>query len=131
MHNNTNSDSAKIIERKKYLDEMKPLLEKEVKKDAEGKVIVVKFKSNANKHIYHDAGGRAKELHRDELKKLDIALDNAIFVKSAPLYKNRKDSITKFYYFKDSERELYYNVAEICDKGHYERFLYAVTNIIK
>jgi hypothetical protein len=57
-------------------------------------------------------------------------------VKSSEITKPRKDSIRKFYYFKDKNKELYYNVAEetsTTEKGKqiHKRFLYSVTKNIK
>ncbi|GHV68275.1 hypothetical protein FACS1894199_15270 [Bacteroidia bacterium] len=86
--------------------------------------------------LYSDTLGRAKELKKDDLKELDKALAESIFIKSAPPYKKREDKIVKFYYFKDKDKELYYNVAEknvIRGSGKIdsERFLYSTTkNII-
>lgn len=105
------SDAA--AERQKYLGEMKHLLKKEVKKDAGGSEIMIKFSKEGNKHLYHDALTRAKGLlSKNDLKTLDTALRQSVFVKSAELYKQRKDRIVKFHYFKDANKELYYNVAE-------------------
>jgi hypothetical protein len=129
MQNNTNY--SKTIERKKYLDEMKPLLKKEVEKEADGKTFFVKFNSKGNKHLYSDTFNRAKALDKEDLKHLDVALQNASFVTSASISKPRKDDITKFYYFKDNKNELYYNVAEDVKSGKVHRFLYSVTSTIK
>ena len=69
------------------------------------------------------------------MKRYDIALENSSFVKSAQLGKERKDNITKFYYFKDKSNDLYYNVAERIyrHKGieHVSRFLYTATKNMK
>jgi SPP1 gp7 family putative phage head morphogenesis protein len=128
--------SQAAIQRDKYLKEMKPLLDKSVEKQTDSGNITIKFTKKGNKHLYHDALGRTKGMNKDDLKKLDAALRKATFVKSAPLYKERKDSITKFYYYKDKDKELYYNVAEkrkIEKDGRIDinRFLYAITNNIQ
>jgi SPP1 gp7 family putative phage head morphogenesis protein len=128
--------SAAAIERQKYLAEMEHLLKKEVVKQADGKSIVVKFNAKGNKHLYNDTLGRTKTLNKNDLKLLDKELKNSTFVKSAGLSHERKDNIKKFYYFKDKEKNLYYNVAERRRKredGSEEiyRFLYSVTSIIK
>jgi SPP1 gp7 family putative phage head morphogenesis protein len=105
--------TAAAAERQKHLDGMKPLLKKEVRKEAGGHNMTIKFTKEGNKHLYHDALTRAKGLlPKNDLKALDKALQQSVFVKSADLYKQRKDKIVKFYYFKDVDKELYYNVAE-------------------
>jgi SPP1 gp7 family putative phage head morphogenesis protein len=128
--------TAAAEERQKHLDEMKPLLKKEVRKEIGGNEITIKFTTNGNKHLYSDTFGHAKKFSKNDLKRLDAALQNASFVTVAPVGKLRKDNITKFYYFKDKDKELYYNVAERRRKrnnGSEEifRFLYAVTDNIK
>lgn len=117
--------------REKYLQEMKPLLAKQVEKETSTGTITVKFTSKGNKHLYFDTFQRAKEMNKEDLKTLDMALKNAEFVKEATLSKKRKDKIRKFYYYKDEEKELYYNVAELWNNGHFEYFLYSVTEKIK
>lgn len=128
--------SKQAIERKKYLNEMKPLLEKSVEKQTDSGIISIEFTKKGNKHLYNDTLGRTKVISKDDLKKLDVFLKHASFVKSANLYKVRKDNITKFYYFKDKDKELYYNVAEerikLKDgKETVHRFLYSITSSVK
>jgi SPP1 gp7 family putative phage head morphogenesis protein len=128
-------------EREKYLLEMKPLLKTAVTKEAGGKKIKVKFTRRGNKHLYADTLTRAKGLlNKNDLKSLNAALKNADFVKSSEITKPRKDSIRKFYYFKDKNKELYYNVAEEIkvesggrDKGKNIKFyyLYSITKSVK
>ncbi|MDR1884601.1 MAG: hypothetical protein LBR26_17780 [Prevotella sp.] len=70
------------------------------------------------------------------MKNLDKDLADAVYVSSSGLGKKRKDGITKFYYFKDSSKELYYNVAEVKrpkpdGTPQVTRFLYSVTNVPK
>jgi hypothetical protein len=132
----TTEKSKTARERTKYLGEMKPLLKKKVKKEADGKTINIGFRNNGNRHIYSDTFGRAKELNKKDLKNLDKALSKSTFVKSAPLSKNRKDGISRFYYFRDASKKLYYNVAEKgerMDNGKRIKkyYLYSVTGNIK
>jgi hypothetical protein len=115
------------FEREKYLKEMESLLDKRVSKDTNEGNIAIGFTKKGNKHMYSDTLGRAKDFQKDDLTNLDTSLQNAIFVKSVLLSIKRKDDITKFYYFKDKDREFYYNVAERVRKGHYDRFLYSIT----
>jgi hypothetical protein len=129
--------SPEKLERDKYLAEMKPLLEKKVKQDIDGQEIHIGFTTKGNKHLYADIQTRAKDvLEKEDLKRLDKALQKATYVKTSELYKERKDKISKFYYFKDAEKELYYNVAEIQFKRNngkinYKRFLYSITDAVK
>jgi len=125
------------IEKEKYRNEMLPLLSERIKKTVDVGEITVKFNASGNKHLYSDTLGRAKGiLLKDDLKNLDNAINNAEFIKSATLGKERKDKITKFYYFKDRDKELYYNVAEVefkrkSGKIKYSRFLYSATRNLK
>jgi SPP1 gp7 family putative phage head morphogenesis protein len=128
------SEAAK--QRDKYLKEMKPLLNKTVEQQSDNGTVSVKFTKKGNKHLYNDTLGRAKTMDKDDLKNLDSLLRKAAFVKSAPLYKERKDSISKFYYYKDKDKELYFHVAESTVKlkngrETIHRYLYAVTNYLK
>ena len=117
--------------RAKYIAEMRPLLKKRVTKKVGGEDIVVGFSTAGNRHIYSDTFGRAKGLKKDYFKNIDKALAKAAYVKSAPLSKSRKDGISKFYYFKDCGKRLYYNVAEVRRGKHVSRFLYSVTDRLK
>jgi len=125
--------SAIVQEREKYLKEMEPLLNRTVVKKVDGnKQISIKFTKKGNKHLYHDTTARVKGLFdKNELKNLDSLLRKATFDRQAGLYKARKDDIKKFYYFKDKDKELYYNVAEKIYKRkgiqHTRHFLYAIT----
>ena len=121
--------------REKYLNEMKPLLKTVIHKKVKDKEIKIRFTKKGNKHIYSDTFGRAK-FDKQELKNIDKRLQNAVFVKSSKLSKQRKDNIVKFYYFKDKNGELYYNVAEEKFQKndgeiYLNRFLYSITNKIK
>lgn len=122
--------------RAKYLGEMRPLLKKKVTQTINGKPVKIGFTVKGNKHIYSDTLGRAKELKKSDLKNLDKALAKASYIKSAAVDKLRKDTISRFHYFKDSEKKLYYNVGEINRITQYGRripayFLYSVTKSLK
>jgi hypothetical protein len=125
------------MERERYLREMEPLLGKKICKEIRhSKSICIGFTKKGNKHLYSDTLGRTKDLQKDELKNLHLSLEKAVFITSAPLMKDRKDGIVKFYYFKDNVNELYYNVAEkirIHKNGKISlfRFLYSITNKIR
>jgi len=127
--------SEAAIERQKYLAEMAPLLSKKVELPVDTGNIKVGFTLKGNKHLYSDTFGRAKGFTKADLKDLEKALANSSFVSSSALSKPRKDGITKFYYYKDSSKKLYYNVAERITKRngilHKTRFLYSVTSKIK
>lgn len=127
------SESAQRKER--YLKEMEPLLKKTVRKEAGNEQITVEFTKYGNNHLYSDTFGRAKGLSKDDLKNLDAMLMAADFVKQSAISKPRKDHIVKFYYFKEKEKELYYNVAKRIYKHkgieHASIFLYSVTNRIQ
>jgi len=123
------------IENEKFLKEMDVLLNKKVKKVTDQGDIMVGFTKKGNKHLYSDIIRRSISLQKEELKNLHIALEKSTFVKSSQLGKKRKDDITKFYYFKDREIDLYYNIAERIYKHngieHVSRFLYSATKGIK
>jgi len=110
---------------------MRPLLKKKIKKKVGGKEIVIGFTSYGNSHLYSDTFDRARGFKKEDLKDLDKALKNSTYVKSAPLSKPRKDNISKFYYFKDKDKELYYNVAEERRGRRVSRYLFSATNQIR
>ena len=118
--------------RAKYLGEMRPLLKKKVTQTIEGgKKIRIGFTPNGNRHLYSDTFKRTGgKLPKSELKNLDKALEQSVYIKSAPLSKERTDNIKKFYYFRDNRKELYYNVAETRNEKHVSRFLYSITTKI-
>jgi hypothetical protein len=100
------------------------------------KDIRVGFTTKGNRHLYSDTFGRTKGLKKEDLKDLDKALANSTYVKPAKDSKGRKDGITDFYYFKDKNKNLYYNVAGMKrkdPKGVIQKsyFLYSVTERIK
>lgn len=76
------------------------------------------------------------QILKEDLKHLDKKLKEAEFVGTSEISKQRKDNIAKFYYFKDKDGEIYYNVAEEeklgkSGKVYKNIFLYAITNKIK
>ncbi|MDR0754216.1 MAG: hypothetical protein LBF04_02395 [Prevotellaceae bacterium] len=125
--------------KKELVNEMKPLYEKTVELTVEnGTAITVEFIREGNKHVVDDVViSRAKgALTLDELKKIDELLKNSAYQTSAPATgKKLRKGYKMFYYFKDTEKELYYNVAEIViKKGEIEkihRFLYSITTSLK
>ena len=120
------------MDREKYLKEMEPLLDKKISKEVDdSRIIRIGFTKKGNKHLYSDSIGRIKDFQKEDLNKLHLALEKSIFVKSAKLNKIRKDDITKFYYFKDVDKELFYNVAEEVKKGKVHRYMYSMTNLLK
>jgi hypothetical protein len=133
---NLNRQQIKSDERKVYLNKMEVLLDKTVTLPTDVGNIGVGFTKRGNKHLYHDAYGLEKigVISKEDIITLDSALAKATFVKESPLTKSRKDDILKFYYYKDADKELYYNVAEIIFKRNgldiTRRFLYALTNTI-
>ena len=127
--------SAVAAEREKYLEEMQPLLNKRVVMKTDDGTITIGFTKKGNKHLHSDTFGRVKGFDKEELKNIDKALKKSVFEKSAEISKERKDEIKKFYYFKDKDEKLYYNVAERVYENngieHKQRFLYSITNSIK
>jgi hypothetical protein len=119
--------------KKEIVNEMKPLYCKTVELTLGTETITTKFIRYGNKHIADDVViSRAKNmLTLDELRNIDERLKKATFVESAIVTEERKDGITKFYYFKDETKELYYNIAEWITKGKVQRFLYSLTKEIK
>jgi len=129
--NNTSGKSATALLKERYLAAMSPLLSVKIGKTTHDGDIMVRFTKYGNEHLYSDTFGRAKGFKKDDLLTLDKALSKSAYADSAALSHPRKDKITKFYYFKDKNKNLYYNVAEEVKKGHYKRYLYSVTNKIK
>lgn len=116
---------------------MSPLMKKSVTKQvAPDKKITVKFNKKGNAHIVDDLlNKKGIRLGKKDLDKLHQYLKEAEYKKSSDLYKQRKDNIRRFYYFKDEKRNIYYNIAETAKrekrgKIKLERFLYSVTNAI-
>jgi len=130
-----NIHSRSSLEKAMYLCQMQPLLKVKVLKTTDAGDIKVGFTIKGNDHLYSDTFGRTMGFTKADLATLDTALTDATFVKHAPVSKPRRDSITKFYYYKDINKNLYYNVAEreYITKGikHKSRFLYSVTDRIR
>ena len=126
------SESSKL--RHKYLAEMQPLLKKKIAKTVEGgRVIQVGFTAKDNKHLYSDTFWRTEGFTKEDLKYLDRALAKSIYVKSAPGDPDKQNKLLYFHYFKDVDKELYYNVGLriTTDKDgvkHNKYVLYSVTN---
>jgi len=127
----TVSKSASAITKERYLKQMQPLLNVSVMKETNTGKINVGFTTYGNKHLYSDTFGRAKGLGKNDLKNLDKALEKSTFSGVSNRIEGRKDKIKKFYYFKDENKKLYYNVAEDVKRGKIHRYLYSVTNKIK
>lgn len=128
--------TAAAIEREKYLKEMEVLLDKNVVKKVKGSEINIGFTRKGNKHLYSDTLMRATDMDKNDLAKLDNLLEQSNYIRTAKINKQRKDDIKRFYYFKDKDNELYYNVAEARTKLPDGRetihiFLYSITERIK
>lgn len=73
--------SATAIERKHYMQEMKPLLSRRCSKAiGGGSTIPVGFTTYGNKHLFSDTFGRSRVLAKDDLKNLDRILANATYI---------------------------------------------------
>lgn len=134
----TEPKSEAAILRHKYMKEMEVLLEKKVVVNGNGHDMKVGFNTYGNRHLYADTFGRSSVLKKEDLTNLDKMLEEAQFVRKAGLYKERRDKIKRFYYYKTEIRgkEAYLNVGEtdyINKRGKikHERFLYSVTDTIK
>ena len=131
-----NIHSLSALEKAMYLGQMQPLLKVKVLKTTDAGDINVGFTVKGNNHLYSDTFGRTVGFTKVDLATLDTALANAAFVKQSPSDKPRRDGVTKFYYYKDSSRNLYYNVAEVpikykSGKIKLKRYLYSVTDRIR
>lgn len=133
----SNTSSTEGRKREGYVKAMQPLLNKNVIRYAgNDKHIKIKFNRKGVEHIADDVLTKKIGISKTELSKLDSSLRDATYIKSSGLYKERKDGITKFYYFKDKKKNLYYNIAENREKlkdgrEKIHRFLYSVTSSIK
>lgn len=120
--------------RKSIFDSMVRLYKRNVTRYVgNGKHIKIKFNSKGNSHIVNDYLEKLKGFDEKDLTILDSLLKEAPYVRSSKLIKDRKDNIKYFYYFKEKDREIYYNVAEEVNKlksGKFvlDRFLYSITN---
>ena len=134
----TEPKSEAAILRHKYMKEMEVLLDKKVVVNGNGHDMKVGFNTYGNRHLYADTFGRSSVLKKEDLTNLDKMLEEAQFVRKAGLYKERRDKIKRFYYYKTEIRgkKAYLNVGEtdyINKRGKikHERFLYSVTDKIK
>ena len=119
--------SATARKREGYIKAMQPLQKKSVSRYVgSDKHITIKFNKRGIEHIADDILNKRIGIAKREISKLDDFLKDAKYVKSSGLYKERKDDITRFYYFHDKTKNLRYNVAEEEYKGHYRRYLYSI-----
>ena len=98
---NREKTQAAIL-RKHYIDkEMAPLLDKKVQKQLpNGNNIKVGFDKKGNKHLYSDTMARTRRVSADELKDMDIMLDNATYLDEAAHDPTHNNPFDYFYYFK-------------------------------
>ncbi len=98
---NREKTQAAIL-RKHYIDkEMAPLLDKKVQKRLpNGNNIKIGFDKKGNKHLYSDTMARTRRVSADELKDMDIMLDNATYLDEAAHYPTHNNPFDYFYYFK-------------------------------
>lgn len=128
--------SALDTRREKYVEVMKPLQKRSVSKNVSpNKTISIKFTTKGNKHIANDILTNTSGLKKGDLPKLHEYLKEAEYLYSSGLTHPRTDNIVRFYYFKDKEKNIYYNVAESVESRkngqiNIKRFLYSVTNDI-
>lgn len=131
--------SQAAIERKHYLREMQPLLEKKVTLKVDGVEKSIGFRKNGNAHLYSDTFGRSSVLKKEHLSGLDKVLEKAVYVKTSDsLNHERKDKIKRFYYLEAEidGKTIYLNIAETdfeTGKGKivHDCFLYSITDKIK
>jgi len=125
--------SAYSKRRKAYIAELDSLLNKSViRYVGSDKSIKIGFNKKGNSHLADDVMTKNLGLTKTDLPKLNDYLREAQYDGSSSLIKERKDNIVRFYYFKDNNKNVYYNVAEQANKrknGKIDksRFLYAVT----
>lgn len=133
---NKQTKSAKAKMRDALESEMAPLLKRSVSRYVgNDKRIKIGFTIKGNKHIADDLLNSNLKLTKNDLPKLHVYLSNSEYIRSSGLYKKRKDNIQRFYYFKDNDRKVYYQVAETArenkiGKVKFDRFLYAVSDKI-
>ena len=77
------------------------LLDKKVQKQlSNGNNIKVGFDKKGNKHLYSDTMARTQRVSADELKDMDIMLDNATYLDEAPHDPTHNNPFDYFYYFR-------------------------------
>lgn len=119
--------------RRHYKNKMSSLKSVKVSKDIGGRNINVGFTSYGNKHLFSDTFRRSKTFQRGDLLNLPDMLRKSQYAGSAMLSKERKDRITKFYYFKTQlhGNRVYLNVAEEIKGGKIKRYVYSITDKTK
>lgn len=127
--------SASKIKRDYYKTKMQPLLSKKVIVNGNGHSMSVGFTKYGNKHLYSNAVTGKNGIKPSDLENMDKILKGAKFLRKAELYKERKDKISRFYYYKAkvNGRRIFLHVAEESrklktGKWIHNRYLYAVTN---
>ena len=129
--------SDREIERRHYLDEMSPLLNKKVKKNNNGKEIIVSFSNKGNKHLISDTFKFPTLLKKTDLATIDKLLERATYVKTVPFSKPKRSTIKEFHYYKTQlhNKTIYLNVAHKIYKNNGEKvhstFLYAISDRMK
>lgn len=118
-----------------FLKKMATFYPVKIEKEVEGKTLKIGFCRYGNKHLLHDAFGNKKSFNRGDLLNLPSLLTKAVYVKSSPITKPRKDNITKFHYFRTRVRGeyVYLNVGEETSKSGKvkRRYVYSVTEKIR
>lgn len=125
-------------ERKQTRKEMSKLYTEKVVVNGNGHLMSVGFNRYGNKHLINDVINGKTNLKLSELVNVNTMLANSTFVTKSKLYKERKDDIKRFYYYK-LEHEgttLFLQVAETDltnkkGKIRHNRFLYSITKKIK
>ena len=125
--------SARQKKREHLVQAMNPLLKKNIiRYVGNDKHIKIGFTKRGNEHVADDVLNTLNNISKKELSNIHTMLKDADYIKSSDLYKERKDDIKRFYYFKDKNKNLYYNIAEAVrvkksGKITLERFLYSIS----
>ena len=128
--------SVEAREREDLETAMQVLIKKNlIRKVAPDKQIKITFKKSGNAHIVNDVLEKGVKLSKADLAKLNELIRESEYVRSSDLYKKRSDNILRFYYFKDKDRNVYYNVAEEAVRNkngriYLTRYAYSVTKNI-
>lgn len=117
---------------------MSKLYTEKVVVNGNGHLMSVGFNRYGNKHLINDVINGKTNLKLSELVNVNTMLANSTFVTKSKLYKERKDDIKRFYYYKleHEETTLFLQVAETDltnkkGKIRHNRFLYSITKKIK
>lgn len=133
-------ERKKIIQKQKkeVIKQMKAnLKDKSVDLVADGEILHVTFPARGIEHVANDAmlNLSGKYFSKNALVNIDKILASSTYVPTShELYKDRKDGITKFFKYQDSQgRGVYFGIAEDNNgsKGSKRHFLYTVTNKLK